>query len=237
MIKITDFGLAKIYGQRVLTSLVVTLWYRAPEVLLQTSYASSVDIWSCGCIFYELFKREPMFKGQSEADQLKRIFEFIGAPEEKDWSPDFSLPYSTFAKFKPTDISSLLPEICDEGKDLFMVLMKSLLSLTGTNFLFICTQKMLKFDFQKRISAFDTFRHPYFKEYIDFPPFQDRSTSNQQQQQLQINHNNQNNQNNQNNSNGGGSTTPQSSRLNRAFCFNNTNSTTAATTTTAARSS
>ena len=121
MVKITDFGLAKIYGPRVLTSLVVTLWYRAPEVLLQSSYASSVDIWSCGCIFYELFKRQPMFKGSSEADQLRKIFECIGSPEERDWPPEINLPYSTFAKFKPTPLSTLLPEICPEGRDLLEV--------------------------------------------------------------------------------------------------------------------
>lgn len=121
VVKITDFGLAKIYGPRVLTSLVVTLWYRAPEVLLQSSYASSVDIWSCGCIFYELFKRQPMFKGSSEADQLRKIFEFIGSPDERDWPPEINLPYATFAKFKPTPVSTLLPEICPEGRHLLEV--------------------------------------------------------------------------------------------------------------------
>ena len=54
---------------------VVTLWYRSPEVLLTTSYATPVDIWSCGCIFAELFRRKPLFSGQSEADQLSKIFE------------------------------------------------------------------------------------------------------------------------------------------------------------------
>ena len=55
---------------------VVTLWYRSPEVLLTTSYATPVDIWSCGCIFAELFRRKPLFCGQSEADQLSKIFEY-----------------------------------------------------------------------------------------------------------------------------------------------------------------
>ena len=58
-------------------SQVVTLWYRSPEVLLTTSYATPVDVWSCGCIFAELFRRKPLFCGQSEADQLSKIFEYV----------------------------------------------------------------------------------------------------------------------------------------------------------------
>ncbi|KTF82695.1 hypothetical protein cypCar_00050504, partial [Cyprinus carpio] len=55
-VKIADFGLARIYTYHIaLTPCVVTLWYRAPEVLLQSSYMSSVDMWSAGCIFAELF--------------------------------------------------------------------------------------------------------------------------------------------------------------------------------------
>ena len=47
---------------------VVTLWYRSPEVLLGTSYGTPVDIWSCGCIFAELFSRKPLFPGQYEVN-------------------------------------------------------------------------------------------------------------------------------------------------------------------------
>ena len=53
---------------------VVTLWYRAPEVLLHSSYATAVDIWSIGCIMAELYNRKPLFEGKSEVDQLNRIF-------------------------------------------------------------------------------------------------------------------------------------------------------------------
>ena len=54
---------------------VVTLYYRAPEVLLQDQYCAAVDIWSCACIFAELHTRKPLFPGQSEMDQLCKIFE------------------------------------------------------------------------------------------------------------------------------------------------------------------
>ncbi|KAK7084493.1 Cyclin-dependent kinase 6 [Halocaridina rubra] len=75
-VKIADFGLARIYDFNMrLTTQVVTLWYRAPEILLSNSYATPSDIWSCGCIFAELFRRVPVFKGKTEGDQLQRIFE------------------------------------------------------------------------------------------------------------------------------------------------------------------
>ncbi|XP_067385816.1 cyclin-dependent kinase 4 isoform X4 [Emydura macquarii macquarii] len=75
-VKLADFGLARIYScQMALTPVVVTLWYRAPEVLLQSTYATPVDMWSVGCIFAEMFRRKPLFCGNSEADQLGKIFE------------------------------------------------------------------------------------------------------------------------------------------------------------------
>ncbi|CAL1266124.1 unnamed protein product [Larinioides sclopetarius] len=62
VVKLADFGLARIYsGQIALTSVVVTLWYRPPEVLLYQSYASAVDVWSSGCILAELYKREYVY--------------------------------------------------------------------------------------------------------------------------------------------------------------------------------
>ncbi|XP_057406513.1 cyclin-dependent kinase 6 isoform X2 [Balaenoptera acutorostrata] len=75
-IKLADFGLARIYSfQMALTSVVVTLWYRAPEVLLQSSYATPVDLWSVGCIFAEMFRRKPLFRGSSDVDQLGKILD------------------------------------------------------------------------------------------------------------------------------------------------------------------
>jgi len=56
-LKICDFGLARQYGEplKPYTQLVVTLWYRAPELLLgQRKYSTPVDVWSCGCIMAEL---------------------------------------------------------------------------------------------------------------------------------------------------------------------------------------
>lgn len=76
-IKVADFGLARAFGipLRVYTHEVVTLWYRAPEVLLGSPrYSTPIDIWSIACIFVEMANKKPLFHGDSEIDQLFRIF-------------------------------------------------------------------------------------------------------------------------------------------------------------------
>ncbi|XP_029293862.1 cyclin-dependent kinase 6 [Cottoperca gobio] len=94
-VKIADFGLARIYTYNIaLTPGVVTLWYRAPEVLLNSVYMSSVDMWSAGCIFAELFLLRPLFQGYTEVQQLQKIFEVIGLPSEEDWPKDSPIRYS-----------------------------------------------------------------------------------------------------------------------------------------------
>lgn len=82
-IKIADFGLARTFGLplKTYTHEVVTLWYRAPEVLLgQKVYSTAIDMWSVGCIFYELCHNKPLFPGKSEIDQIFRIFKTLGTP-------------------------------------------------------------------------------------------------------------------------------------------------------------
>ena len=79
VIKLADFGLARAFGIpiRVYTHEVVTLWYRAPEVLLGAQrYSCAIDIWSIGCIFSEMATRRPLFHGDSEIDQLFKIFRY-----------------------------------------------------------------------------------------------------------------------------------------------------------------
>lgn len=79
--KLADFGLAREYSQLYplrdqLTPKVVTLWYRAPEILLgDPTYSSAVDMWACGCIFAELLTQEPLLPGKSDTEQLKKIFQ------------------------------------------------------------------------------------------------------------------------------------------------------------------
>ena len=79
ILKVADFGLARAFGVpvRAYTHEVVTLWYRAPEILLgQLRYSCPVDMWSVGCIFAEMANKRPLFHGDSEIDQLFKIFRY-----------------------------------------------------------------------------------------------------------------------------------------------------------------
>ncbi|GAB0494413.1 hypothetical protein MMPV_005706 [Pyropia vietnamensis] len=88
-LKIADFGLARTYGEAGrgdYTNRVITLWYRPPELLLGArDYGPAVDLWSVGCLLYELLRREPLFPGSDEADQVARIFSATGVPTEEAW--------------------------------------------------------------------------------------------------------------------------------------------------------
>lgn len=91
-LKICDFGLARQYGSplKPYTHLVVTLWYRAPELLLGGKlYSTAIDMWSLGCIMAELLSKEPLFNGKTEVEQLDKIFRILGTPNEAIW-PGFS---------------------------------------------------------------------------------------------------------------------------------------------------
>jgi len=155
-LKLADFGLARIYDFNVLlTSTVVTLWYRAPEVLLGTSYATPIDIWSCGCILAELYNRTPLFPGKYETDQLAKIFQIIGTPSVAEWPDKSPVLRKNFVNYNPRSFIDLIPEIDPLALDLL--------------------QKMLTFDPQKRITAQAALAHPYFSDYTSNP--HDSSTS------------------------------------------------------------
>ncbi|MBA0647122.1 hypothetical protein Goklo_015031 [Gossypium klotzschianum] len=102
ILKIADFGLGTIFqvGQKQpLTSRVVTLWYRAPELLLgDTEYGIAIDLWSTGCILAELFAGKPIMPGRTEVEQMHKIFKLCGSPSEEYWQKT-KLPHAT--SFKP----------------------------------------------------------------------------------------------------------------------------------------
>ncbi|XP_076046439.1 cyclin-dependent kinase 4-like [Oratosquilla oratoria] len=145
-LKIADFGLARIYDFNMrLTTLVVTLYYRAPEVLLSNTYATPVDIWSCGCIFAEMYRRTPLFPGNTEGDQLQRIFDVIGTPRETDWPQDVSLARNNFREHKGRPLQDVIPEITSDAIDLL--------------------QRMLCFLPDIRVSAGQALDHSYFRTH------------------------------------------------------------------------
>ncbi|MBA0761556.1 hypothetical protein Gotri_024184, partial [Gossypium trilobum] len=102
ILKIADFGLANFYGsgkRQPLTSRVVTLWYRPPELLLgSTDYTAAVDLWSVGCVFAELLLGKPILQGRTEVEQLHKIFKLCGSPPDDYWKKS-RLPHATL--FKP----------------------------------------------------------------------------------------------------------------------------------------
>lgn len=101
-LKIADFGLATFFDpahKQSMTSRVVTLWYRPPELLLgATHYGVSVDLWSAGCILAELLAGKPIMPGRTEVEQLHKIFKLCGSPSEEYWKKS-RLPNATL--FKP----------------------------------------------------------------------------------------------------------------------------------------
>ena len=150
VIKLGDFGLARAFGIpiKTLTHEILTLWYRAPEILLgQKEYSTPVDMWSIGLIFYEMAHRKPLFAGDSEIDQIFKIFQMYGTPTERTWPgitklPDFKL---TFPQSKGKAIEAYNKNIDPIGLDLL--------------------SKMLQLDPCKRISAKAALNHVSFISY------------------------------------------------------------------------
>ena len=145
-IKIGDFGLARVFSIpiRPYTKEVLTLWYRAPELLLGINeYSTPVDIWSVGCIFAELVIKKPLFKGDCEFEQIMKIYSILGTPKIEDWNEIVNLPYysNKFPNFSPKKIEEIVK-----------------LDVNGINLL----KSMLQYDPNKRITAKQALLHPFF---------------------------------------------------------------------------
>mmetsp|Transcript_15426 Transcript_15426/g.39286 ORF Transcript_15426/g.39286 Transcript_15426/m.39286 type:complete len:322 (+) Transcript_15426:100-1065(+) len=150
IIKICDFGLARRHGNKNnnLTQGVVTLWYRAPEILLgQIFYKTAVDVWSVGCIFGELILNDVLFPGKTELDQLSKIFSLLGTPTTEIWIGLHLLPAFKKIKFPIQPFNYL-------GKKF-----SSVLELDGIDLL----QRFLTYDPVKRITLESALKHPFFQ--------------------------------------------------------------------------
>ena len=153
VLKLCDFGLARGIDVpiRMYTNEVVTLWYRAPDILLGSKlYDISVDIWSIGCIFAEMLLGIPMFLGKNENEQLDRMFLLLGTPDDEvyTWlreSPEWGayITSDIFKKYEKKNIRDLYTSIDDE--DAYDLL-----------------EQMIVFDPDKRIKPEDALKHKYF---------------------------------------------------------------------------
>ncbi|RMZ72384.1 cmgc cdk kinase [Pyrenophora seminiperda CCB06] len=161
LVKIADFGMARYIpppsssttsAPAQLTQLVVTLWYRAPELLLGTpTYTPSIDLWSLGCIFAELLLKTPLFPGKNEIDTLSQIFSLCGLPSEATYPSFYRLPNAKSLKIpRSTTIKTpgfnraKFPFLTTSGVDL----LSTLLSLNP----------------EKRPVAKEVLEHGYFRE-------------------------------------------------------------------------
>lgn len=151
ILKIGDFGLAREYGSplKPYTPVVVTLWYRTPELLLGAKeYSTAIDLWSVGCIFAEFLTQKPLFPGKSEIDQINKIFKELGTPSEKIWPGYNDLPAVKKMTFTEYPFNNLRKRfgalLSDQGFDLM--------------------NKFLTYCPAKRITAEEALKHDYFRE-------------------------------------------------------------------------
>ncbi|KAJ6814679.1 cyclin-dependent kinase C-2 [Iris pallida] len=148
-LKLADFGLARSFASDHngnLTNRVITLWYRPPELLLGTTkYGPAVDMWSVGCIFAELLYGKPILPGKNEPEQLTKIFELCGTPDEINWPGVSKIPwYNNFKPAKPMK---------RRVREIFKHFDRHALELL---------ERMLTLDPSQRISAKDALDAEYF---------------------------------------------------------------------------
>ncbi|KAI8870121.1 protein serine/threonine kinase [Ramicandelaber brevisporus] len=148
-LKLGDFGLARAFGipVRYYSPEVVTLWYRAPDVLMGSKqYSTSIDIWSVGCIFAEMAMGRALFPGKTVRDQLVKIYKVLGTPTEQTWPgivqyPDYKADIPNYPRIP---IEPLVPKLDAYGVHLLLGL--------------------LEYRPERRLSAEQALKHPYFED-------------------------------------------------------------------------
>lgn len=156
-IKLADFGLGRVFSLPVAkyTHEVVTLWYRAPEILLGTKcYSTAVDVWSVGCIFAEMLLGRSLFCGECELEQLLAIFRILGTPTNQTWPGVKSLrDWHVYPSWTPTPLASAVRWPKPPSADAIDLI-----------------EGMLQLDPAKRLTTMDALKHPYFDAIRDEYP-------------------------------------------------------------------
>lgn len=160
ILQIADFGLARHYDEPVpqrgqgggearrdYTTLVVTRWYRPPELLLQLRrYTTAIDMWGVGCVFGEMFKRQPILAGKSDIDQAQLIFDMVGSPSDTNMPGWSELPGCEGVQ----NFDFRKGNLREQFKDL---------NEQALSFLSDC----LTLNWRTRLTAIDGLSHQYFK--------------------------------------------------------------------------
>uniref|UniRef100_A0A7S0QLZ4 Cyclin-dependent kinase 8 n=1 Tax=Cryptomonas curvata TaxID=233186 RepID=A0A7S0QLZ4_9CRYP len=175
-VKIADFGMARLFQQPLrslhIDGVVVTVWYRAPELILNAKhYSKAIDMWAIGCILGELLTNNPLFQGKEDKshrafqeDQLKKIIRVVGVPTVADWSGFAELSeWKTVEKWAQD--RAFHQEIGLDKKDPFW----SILPLRTNPHAADLLRCFFNYDPSKRITALDALRHPYFTKSQPFP--------------------------------------------------------------------
>ena len=173
-LRITDFGLARFMDESTrageneageMTQYVVTRWYRPPELLLAPNlpYREAVDLWSCGCILAELFRRKPLFPGKTHLNQAQLIFECFGFASTNELGFPVSTEAAQFldkkCRYKPQSLKKLVPE----GTDSALQLIEALLFINPSSR--PSAEQALKFPFLEGAELL----HDYSKVYLERP--------------------------------------------------------------------
>ena len=143
----SDLALKISFEKKPLTQEVLSLWYRAPELLIGSNiYDEGIDIWSIGCIFGFMVLKNTLFEGESEIDQLNKIMQFLGTPNfsQIPYYNNLNVSNNQFAYYPPVDFNEKFSNLDEYGKDLL--------------------KRMLNYDPQLRISCKEALLHPYFKD-------------------------------------------------------------------------
>ena len=147
-VKLADFGLARdINSEPPFTDYVATRWYRSPEVILNSKvYSSPIDIFALGAIIAELYTGVPLFPGKEASDQMNKICEVLGTPNQSDWNEGYDLANQIHFKF-PQYRGKKLKNVINRASDNAINLLES----------------MLCFNPSKRPSAVKCLQHPFFQ--------------------------------------------------------------------------
>ncbi|XP_071353902.1 MAPK/MAK/MRK overlapping kinase-like isoform X4 [Trachinotus anak] len=148
VLKLGDFGSCRsVYSKPPHTEYISTRWYRAPECLLTDGYYSlKMDIWSAGCVFFEIMSLNPLFPGSNELDQVAKIHGVLGTPDQSllhKFKQSRAMHFN-FPPKKGTGISRLIPNCPAPALSLLY--------------------QMLAYDPDERITAETALRHTYFRE-------------------------------------------------------------------------